>query len=276
MKRKIICAFMVMAFIGNGFLYPSVLMAETNKERHTKLLLTHKENLNKILLEYRALPKSGSVKQLVDMDKQLRALVGGVEAIFQEHLDKNGGTIINEELPEGIGTIGDCCEDIGLFTGHWSGKLNYSGKLLAEAHSRNPNSPYRKYTLFGTIHGENTEMDMPDIKQAQLYLEEFPSGPFAEKTHVVLGYLYSDLSKVLNSYVESNTCTLDWLCDCFEKYVTKEPYRKQLKRSIALTITHMEKAIALNPTSKENEYWREILDANKSGGPHHEWNWCPD
>jgi hypothetical protein len=76
---------------------------------------------------------------------------------------------------------------IGLDIGHYSDALGYSGKLLVEAHERNPNSPYRKYTLFTTILGEGTSHglgEMPNISQAELYLKEFPNGPYVENVYL--------------------------------------------------------------------------------------------
>ena len=42
-------------------------------------------------------------------------------------------------------------ELIGLSIGHYSDAIEYSGKLLYDAHKIDPNSPYRRYTLFSMV-----------------------------------------------------------------------------------------------------------------------------
>ena len=222
---------------------------------------TYEESLNKIRLEYRALPNTPDVKRLVELDQEIRAIVREIK-----------------ETRNGIITLSESYRDIGLFFGHYSEELEYSGKLLREAHNRNPKSSYRKYTLFATTFGDDNNLSGSGdiIKQAELYLKEFPNGPFAENAHTILGYFYDDLSKILRDFVENKKCTYDYKCGCFESYVTKEPYKKQMKRAIKLAVEHLEKAIAINPASKENTEKREILEMVRDGGGSNVWHSCSD
>ncbi len=274
MQKNILFSIMVMAFIGSLLFCPSFLWAETNQERARKTLQTYKEDIDKILLEYRVLPKANSVKQLVDMDQKIRVLMKSMKVLYKENMDEIVKS--NGDFFKGVDNIGDDHGDIGLWRRYITWDLIYSGKLLEEAHSRHPNSPYRKYTLFGAIHGDDTH-GMPNIKQAKQYLKEFPNGPFVEETHVILAYFYDALHEVLRYHVDGKCVGQDNKCDCFKPYVTKEPNRKQLQNAMSLAITHMEKAVAINPTSEENADRSKFLESMKLGvseGSH--WCWYSD
>ena len=91
-----------------------------------------------------------------------------------------------------------------------------------------------------------------------------------------MGYFYDDLSKILRDFVENNKCTYDYKCDCFQSSVTKEPYKKQMKRAIKLAVANLEKAIAINPASEENTERREILEMVRDGGGSNVWHSCSD
>ena len=243
----------VIVVLGSAVIYHAALGADTYEER-----------LNQILVEYRALPNTRDVKRLVELDRELKALV---KEIQETHKDGTSKRYWRKDY-----------DDIGLYVGHYSDALGYSGKLLVEAHKRNPNSPYRKYTLFTTILGESTFHGlgaMPNINQAELYLKEFPHGPYAENTYSILGYFYDDLSKVLKRFVEDNKYKEDYKYDCFAPYITKDPYQEQMRRALSLAISNLEKAIAVNPSSEQNRYRREVLASIKSGKSHG-WYWCAD
>jgi hypothetical protein len=226
----------------------------------------YEERLNKILTEYRALPDTPDVKRLFEMDQELSALVKEMQAT-----DKDGTSAKYWRKDY---------EDIGLFIGHYSDMIGYSGKLLVEAHERNPNSPYRKYTLFTTILGEGTSHglgEMPDISQAELYVKEFPNGPYAAEVYSILGRFYDDLAKVLKRLVENDEDKDDFVYECFSPYITKEPHPYQMGRAVSLAVTNLEKAIAIDPSSDKSKYIREELEAIKSGeSDTSAWHWCAD
>ena len=127
---------------------------------------TYQQHLDRILKEYKALPQSTDVKRLVELDRELTALA---KEIQENDREGKSTSIWKDEYKE-----------IGVYVGHYSNQIGYSGKLLVEAHEANPNSPYRKYTLFTTILGEGSSHglgEMPDIEQAKKYVQEFPNGP---------------------------------------------------------------------------------------------------
>ena len=154
--------------VSGAVVYPSAreltpkIVAQVTQSTPILRAETYEKSLNKIRLEYRALPNTPDVKRLVELDQEIRAIVREIK-----------------ETHNGIITLIESYSDIGLFFGHYSEALEYSGKLLREAHSRNPKSSYRKYTLFATTFGEDNNLSgSEDIKQTQLYLKEFPNGPF--------------------------------------------------------------------------------------------------
>jgi hypothetical protein len=224
----------------------------------------YEERLSKVLFEYRALPNTQDVKRLVELDRELNELE---KEINEKHKEGASKKYWRKEF-----------EEIGLYIGHYSEALEYSGKLLVEAHKRNPNSPYRKYTLFTTILGEGTSHGlgaMPNIDQAELYLKEFPDGPYVENVYSILGYFYDDLAKVLKRLVENSEYQRDYKYDCFSPYITHDSYQDQLRRAVSLAIANLEKAIGVNQSSEQNKYRRRVLAAIKSGEDY-SWHWCAD
>jgi hypothetical protein len=253
MTRTTAIIIRAIALLGGAAIYHAALGADAYEER-----------LESILIEYRGLPDTRDVKRQVEMDQELEALV---KKIQETHRDGTSKKYWRKDY-----------ENIGLYIGHYSEAIGYSGKLLVEAHKRNPYSPYRKYTLFTTITGEGTSHglgEMPNIKQAEMYLQEFPNGPYAENVYSIIGYFYDDLAKVLKRFVENDKYKKDYKYDCFAEYITKEPYQEQLHKAKLLAVTNLEKAIALNPSSEESQYRREALAAVRAGKIY-SWHWCAD
>jgi hypothetical protein len=224
---------------------------------------TYPERLDRILKEYKALPQSTDVRRLVELDRELTALA---EEIQMNDREGKSSSIWKNEY-----------EEIGVYVGHYSNQIGYTGKLLVEAHGANPNSPYREYTLFTTILGEGSSHglgEMPDIDQAKKYVLEFPRGPYAAKTYSIIGSFYDDLAKVIVRFVENEKDNKDYKYDCFSSYLTNEPYQTQLKKAKALAIEYLDKAIALMPESERKnmnlDFWYV-----KSGRTY-AWHWCAD
>jgi len=94
---------------------------------------TYAQRLDRILDEYKALPESTDVRRLVELDRELTALA---EEIQKDDREGKSAKMWKEEY-----------EEIGIYVGHYSGQIGYSGKLLVEAHVANPNSPYREPCL---------------------------------------------------------------------------------------------------------------------------------
>ncbi len=215
----------------------------------------YEDRLKNTLIEYRALPNTQDVKRLVELHLELSALEKEMRKA-----QKDGASYWRKDY-----------EDIGLYIEHYSGTLAYSGKLLKEAHKRNPDSPYRKYTLFATIPLEQTARDF--VSQAESYLNEFPNGPYAENVYAMLGYFYDDLGKTLRQIVEEGEHKGGLEYECFAPYITSEPYENQMRRAFSLAGTNLENAIAANPSSEENKHRAEYVAIIKSGKSN-TWHWC--
>lgn len=225
---------------------------------------TYQQRLDRILVEYQALPKTSDVSRLVALDRQLDSLAKEIQKN-----DRSGASakIWKKEY-----------EAIGVYVGHYSDQIGYSGKLLVEAHAINPNSPYREYTLFTTLLGEGTFHglgEMPNIEAAKKYIREFPKGPFAAKTYAIIGSFYDDLSKVIMGQIEDSKNNKDYKYDCFSKYLTNEPYQTQLKMARALAIENLEKSLAMTTEVEQREHLRQELQDIKDGDLY-SWYWCAD
>ena len=203
------------------------------------------------LAEYHILSKSPNVKSLVEMDRDIKNLIS---KIYKAH---------GNEYSDTKQYWRDEYEQIGMFIGHYSDGIGYSEKLLVDAHKLNPRPPYRKHTLYTTILGERSFHglgEMPDIKAAKQYLKEFPTGPYAADANEILGYFYDDLYKVLLNNKKHSKHEKDYTDECFAPYISEAPYKEQLSVARALAISHLKKAIAINPKNEMNEHRKKTLN----------------
>ena len=101
--------------------------------------------------------------------------------------------------------------------------LTYSGKLLAEAHAHNPNSPFRSYTLYSTIFGKagETSNGVPSPDAAEAYVREFPQGPFIVDVHLVAAHFYDDVYKLIT--LEEAGQRIGYKFDCYDTYLKAQP-----------------------------------------------------
>ena len=117
-------------------------------------------------------------------------------------------------------------ESIGVHAGLFERDfLIYSGELLTEAHSNDPNSPFRSHTLYSTILGREgrRSTDMPSPDAAEAYVNEFPQGPFIVEVHLILAGFYDDLYKVLT--LEEDGRRIAYKYDCYKAYLTVDPFQ---------------------------------------------------
>jgi len=213
---------------------------------------------------YVALPKSEDIGPLFQLDRELRSLV--------DEIHKN---VSAQQIPS---LYKSKYALIGLEIGHYSETIEYSGKLLVEAHRINPNSKYRKYTLFTEILGETPSHglgEMPNIERAKQYLREYPMGPYAGDTHVFLGGFYSDLYQVLKGLIENPGGERDYKYDCYSKYITSEPFKVQAPKAQSLAIENFRNAKALGSSAKMAESMDSAIDSLKRGDVE-SWYWCGD
>ena len=163
---------------------------------------------------------------------------------------------------------------IGLYIGHFSEQLDYSEKLLAVAHKVNPNSLYRKFTLFSAIFpedfGSDVNNEMPDVEQANLYLREFKNGPYAGRVHGLLANFYHGLYNAIRYKDEEG---------CFEEYIKNHPDKLELKYVQLSGIYHYEKVISSEGKNANREWFESYITHYKNlqngvlgGGS----QWCTD
>lgn len=165
-------------------------------------------------------------------------------------------------------------QKIGLYIGHYSEQLDYSEKLLAVAHKVNPNSPYRKFTLFSAIFpedfGSDANNELPVVEQANLYLTEFPSGPYAGRVHGLLANFYHGLYNAIRYKDELG---------CFEEYINNHPEKIELKYVQLSGVYHYEKVISSRGKNANREWLESYITHYKNlqngvlgGGS----QWCTD
>lgn len=220
---------------------------------------TFAQRLEQIFLDYQALEKPKDIQRLVELDAALKRLENDVH-------EKGVSPIFFKKKHTLIGVEGD----------HQSDQMVYSGKLLTEAHKINPNSDYRAHTLFSTVENKSKYGfgDMPNLKQAKQYLQEFPEGVFAGETNSILGSFYDDKAKVLRN-LSNSKYEKDYKYDCFKEFLSKDSYQTQLLKTRRLAISHLEKAILqTTEMGKKKRLRQELLDVKN--GTSNGWYWCGD
>ena len=147
---------------------------------------THEADLERIYQEYSSSRKRPDVSRLVQLDDQLRRLI--------PYWNWEGSPASSKNYRPEYSAIG---VRPALFE---PDSLSYSGKLLLEAHRRDPKS-HRRYTLYATVFGAEGEDGnaLPLPTAAKAYLDEFPKGPFAVSAHLAAANFYADLFKVIRA-----------------------------------------------------------------------------
>lgn len=221
--------------------------------------------LDRILGEYERAGTAKDVGKLVDLDRELRDLLGfypwETAPRFQYHIWKKRWT------------------NIGVVVGHYSGLLLYTDKLLVEARKLDEDGTYRKHTLYSDIHGTGTSHGlgvMPKIGVAHRYIKEFPDGPFAFETAWALGGFYFDLHKAI---LLAEKGVEDYKVDCFRKYIRDEDLQGQMRTARHLAIHYFRIALELLPAgprrrslSRHVQRVKEVLAVGDTGV----WHYCAD
>jgi len=169
---------------------------------------------------------------------------------------------------------------IGVERGQFSESLVYSGKLLVEAHRKNPRSYLREFTLFAEVMGERPSHgmgEMPNLNATLQYLKEFPEGPFARDTEIMLGDFYRDLFKVLANRKHVS----GYKYDCFRKYIWNTDLAAQAERARNLSVSYYARALASSPPG-----WQETTRISQNHSAMKEgkleridglgWSFCAD
>jgi hypothetical protein len=137
----------------------------------------------------------------------------------------------------------------GLEIGHYSDALQYSGKLLVEAHRLNPHSSYRQYTFYSTIcRDDECQGGLPDIDSAYAYLREFPEGPFVFHTTRLLARFHSDLYQALRDRLENKI--KQEVFEFFSPFMSTKASESELLSVQQKGLTYYKQAMELRPADK--------------------------
>jgi hypothetical protein len=224
------------------------------------------QQLDQITKEYGELQIEGKIEMLVSLDARLRSLICEPWKRTNKSFD---GKLWKPTWSA-----------IGVYVSHYGDDLGYSGKLLVEAHHIDPSSAYRRSTLFSAIMGETSSSglgEMPDPQAAIQYLKEFPDGPFADETSIILANFYNDLFKVLKD-LQGNE-PRGYKYECFSKYIKSSSLAEQADEARRLSILYYSQAQDLRTQSKsdwnETKVVRSWMRQMEQGNPDG-WHFCAD
>ena len=149
--------------------------------------------------------------------------------------------------------------------------LTYSGKLLVEAHRRDP-KVRRSYTLYATVFGEDGEVGhaLPSLDAGRAYLREFPTGPFAVHVHLALATFYADLFKVVQRELAGEP--RDYKYDCFRAHLSGASLVAQRRRAQEAAVQHLAVVVGIRPEVRMLARWLAEMRAGRSEG----WHYCGD
>ena len=211
---------------------------------------------------YRDFTKAGSPKSiaiLVKLDRRIRTLLNSRPSYWPCGDD-------SAIYAQGWKTM-------GVELGYWV-TLTYSGLLLDQAHAQDPHSPFRDSTLFSTvIHWDKFGLGiMPNIEAAFQYLSEFPTGPFAQHTHLILAGFYKDLFMVLRDFKAEGPDEEDYKYGCYQRYITDEPIDKQRQEAKRSALEHYDSVLLIDPSNDWAAGLRKGVEDESVEG----WSFCAD
>jgi hypothetical protein len=216
-----------------------------------------RRQLDQIIAAHKADPARTSIKQLVAWDAQLRHLLTDR---YQCRFDGNDADIARNQ---------DAA--IGISVEHWTDLLYYNGKLLAEAHARNPHSALRSNTLYATVESPaqlGGSADPLNAAAARRYLAEFPHGPFARESALYL----ADLDKDIFMALRDGRVKADYHYDCVAPYFGSDSHVRRMHRAQQQAMHYYQRAYAIRPSSAEQAYYLCQMTA----GTIDTWSYCPD
>ncbi len=224
------------------------------------------DELDRLRAEYKTLGPRPDVALLVELDGKLRRLI---DEPWRKEKKSFDGSVWKEDWSA-----------LGVEVSHYGESLFYTGKLLVEAHRIAPSGEGRRFTLFSTILGEQGASglgEMPSVENAKQYLSEFPDGPFADETAIILGNFYNDLFKVLTGLQTGKE--LAYKFDCFSKYVLKGDLEPQAEKARRLSLDYYTQALDLLSdreagwaTTRDVENFRQSMEERRPVG----WHFCTD
>jgi len=218
----------------------------------------------RIYSDYQRLQIRPDVGGLVLLDEELRRILP--HYVSDNYVGPNGKRFVEASyLRSGY-------EDLGLLRASFEPDLlNYSGKMLRDAHRINPRSPYRRYTLYSTLFPRGEDVgEIPALGAARSYLREFPRGPYAADVNLVLAHFQDDLYKLLRDMLKGQEA--DYKKECYGPYLSSKPYREQLRAARDLGVVYYRRVLALRPKeTRAGEDLPQLLNGNSIS-----WFFCPD
>jgi hypothetical protein len=236
---------------------------------------TFDERLQVVYRDYTAMKDEQSIEQLVRLDAELREVTSGIHEETVRTRTTPSAEYFKEEYA-----------GIGLYIGHYSGVIEYSGALLEKAHQQDPNSSLRSHTLFSTVAPRKVvgEHDgMPDLNAAFRYVAEFPEGPFSSQTFEVIATCYDDFYKSLRKFMTKKIYEDDIHMGCFKPFMTAQPYEEQLVQVQVLALQFYDRAVKSASAdarqsasvSQKMEKFKTMLGAEDKS-EFEVWYWCSD
>lgn len=174
--------------------------------------------------------------------------------------------------------MGQKVQYLGVTIGHYSGSLQYTGKLLEEAKKLDVKSQYSSHTdyadIFSGAGSFSGAFGMPNIEAALKYEENFPKGPFIEDTLIIIGKFYDDLYKTLQ--VEETDPSPESKGPCSSEYINESPGVEKAETAKQMAIKCYAKILALDTENKASNaaiaMWKKNLERGSSAG----WHFCSD
>ncbi|MCC7001831.1 MAG: hypothetical protein IT357_06725 [Gemmatimonadaceae bacterium] len=206
---------------------------------------------------YGAALAAKDIGALVALDREVEAWVARLNhSRYQAAVQSDS---LYGEFTERSGTLG-----IGR-NGFDSGEGEYDGRILAAAHTLNPNSAWRAHTLWSQIFTVGN-YGPPDLAMVRQYLREFPSGPFAADAAEMAGTFYHDLYMTLRD----STGDGSW---CVDHLITKAPRSVQIALARDSALAYLDIALRLAPSSGlALDARTRVAEGAKPGTRYH----CPD
>jgi hypothetical protein len=205
-----------------------------------------KIKLQLILDEYLAIPKTPTnAERLFLLYQRLKHSTKEAQAYYPGSLNRSS---------EKFDAISNCLWDeklrkIGLGIGHFSDRIEFSDKLMIEAHRLNPYTQYRSQTLFSEVI-ENAQVDsysFPNVDKARSYLVEFPTGSYVSNVLEILAGFYHDLYAALREKEELPEEERGEISVCFDEYLSTHSEEANRERARIMGIAYFEKLIAVTP-----------------------------
>jgi hypothetical protein len=210
--------------------------------------------LQEIFLSYHGTESTKSIRTRVEIDRRIRVLLEGRP---RYRPCKDDSTIYQEQWAE-----------MGVQLGY-ENDVDYSGLLLDQAHRGDAHSTLRSHTLFSTILGITPYHGlglMPNIRAAFRYAQEFPDGPFAKETYLIIANFHKDLFMVLRDNRR------DYKYDCFKQYIRGKQTRSQEQRAKRVAVEYYRRVLKIDPSNERVvALLNEVEDETVTG-----WSFCAD